>query len=54
MTGRRLTVPGLVRGIEIALDLAAPLGGPRAYTIMGYQLSLRNGDARKITLQPAE
>jgi len=51
---RRLTVLGLVRGIEIALDYAAPLGDPRAYSIMGYQLSLRNEDARKIALQPAE
>lgn len=51
---RRLTVLGVVRGIEIALDFAAPLGDPRAYSIMGYQLSLRNEDARKIALQPAE
>ena len=51
---RRLSVLGLVRGTEIAVDFSAPLGDPRAYSIMGYQLSLRNEDARKIALQTAE
>ena len=51
---RRLSILGLVRGVEVVLDFAAPLGDPRAYSILGYQLSLRNEEARKIVLQPAE
>lgn len=45
---RRLMALGLVRGKEIALETKAPLGDPRVYTILGYRLSIRNDDARKI------
>lgn len=48
---RRLTAFGLVRGTEITLDRAAPMGNPRAYTLMGYHLSLRNEDARNVLLR---
>ena len=48
---RRLNALGMVKGIEISLEHTAPMGDPRAYTLMGYQLSLRNEDARKIVLQ---
>jgi len=51
---RRLSVLGLVRGTEVALDFAAPLGDPRAYSVLGYQISLRNEEARMVFLQPAE
>jgi len=50
---RRLTAFGLVRGTEISLDRAAPMGNPRAYSLLGYRLSLRNEDARTILLQIA-
>ncbi len=47
---RRLNAMGLVRGAEISLDHEAPMGDPRVYTLLGYQLSLRNEDARNIIL----
>lgn len=45
---RRLMALGLVRGKEIALEIKAPMGDPRIYTILGYRLSLRNEDARNV------
>ena len=48
---RRLTAFGLIRGTEVTLDRAAPMGNPRAYTLMGYHLSLRNEDARNVLLR---
>ncbi len=48
---RRLTAFGVVRGIEIELDRTAPMGNPRTYSLLGYQLSLRNEDARNILLR---
>ena len=48
---RRLTAFGVVRGTEIELDRTAPMGNPRTYTLLGYQLSIRNEDARTILLQ---
>jgi len=48
---RRLTAFGLVRGTEITLDRAAPMGNPRAYTVMDYHLTLRNEDARSVLLR---
>jgi len=49
---RRLLALGVVRGAEIVVDRAAPLGDPRAYTLLGYRLTLRNDDARVILVQP--
>ncbi|CAK0765655.1 ferrous iron transport protein A [uncultured Gammaproteobacteria bacterium] len=49
--GRRLTAFGLVRGTEITVDRTAPMGNPRAYTLLGYRLSLRNEDARSVLLR---
>ncbi len=48
---RRLTAFGVVRGIEIELDRTAPMGNPRTYSLLGYQLSLRNEDARNVLLR---
>lgn len=48
---RRLTAFGMVRGTEITLDHTAPMGNPRAYTLRGYRLSLRNEDARNVLLR---
>ncbi len=48
---RRLTAFGIVRGTEIELDRTAPMGNPRTYSLLGYQLSLRNEDARSILLR---
>ena len=36
---------------EITLERAAPMGDPRAYSLMGYRLSLRNKDARNVLLR---
>lgn len=47
---RRLAEMGFVRGAHVAMDRVAPLGDPRAYTLRGYQVSLRNEEARQITL----
>jgi len=48
---RRLNTLGVVKGTEIAVGHVAPMGDPRVYTLLGYQLSLRNEDARKIILK---
>jgi Fe2+ transport system protein FeoA len=48
---RRLNAMGLVKGTEITLDLKAPMGDPRIYSLFGYQLSLRNEDAEDILIQ---
>jgi ferrous iron transport protein A len=50
---RRLLALGVVRGAEIVVDFIAPLGDPRAYTLLGYRLTLRNDDARAVLVQPA-
>lgn len=47
---RRLSAMGIVRGHEVAVDRKAPLGDPRLYTLLGYQICLRNEDARNILL----
>lgn len=48
---RRLNALGVVKGTEIAVGHVAPMGDPRVYRLLGYQLSLRNEDARKIVLK---
>ncbi len=45
---RRLMALGIVNGKDIALDLKAPMGDPRVYSILGYRLTIRNDDARNI------
>ena len=42
---------GVVSGVEVSLEHTAPMGDPRVYTILGYNLSLRNEDARKVMLK---
>ena len=49
----KLNALGVVKGIEIVLVYAAPMGDPRAYSLLGYNLSLRNEDARNIILRAA-
>lgn len=48
---RRLAEMGFVRGARVSRDRTAPLGDPRAYTVRGYQVSLRNEEARQIVLE---
>ncbi|CAA6606525.1 Fe2+ transport system protein A [Rhodospirillaceae bacterium LM-1] len=49
--GHNLAAMGLVRGATVSLNRTAPMGNPRIYAIKGYQLSLRNEDARKVLLR---
>ena len=48
---RRLSAMGVVSGVEVSLEHTAPMGDPRVYTSLGYNLSLRNEDARKVMLK---
>ncbi|MBF0620991.1 MAG: ferrous iron transport protein A [Magnetococcales bacterium] len=47
---RRLSEMGLVHGANIQVSRVAPLGDPRTYTVYGFQISLRNTEARNIEL----
>ena len=49
---RRLLEMGLVRGETIGVERVAPLGDPIEFTVKGYHLSLRRGDAANIEVQP--
>jgi ferrous iron transport protein A len=49
--GRNLASLGLVRGAEVALDRRAPLGDPRIYSVLGYRLSLRETEARQVSVE---
>ena len=50
---RRLNALGMVRGASLVADQTAPMGDPRSYTVLGYQISLRKEEAAHIILQPA-
>ena len=45
---------GVIPGAEITLIKFAPMGDPAEYRIHGYELTLRNADAEKITAKKAE
>ena len=45
---RRMMSLGIIPGGDIALDRSAPLGDPRIYTVLGYNLGLRNVEARQV------
>ncbi len=47
---RRLAAMGVVNGIKVSLDHTAPMGDPRAYTVMDYSLSMRNAEASRVVL----
>jgi len=49
---RRLLALGFVPGAIVESVRAAPLGDPVEYRIKGYCLSLRNNDARCISVIP--
>jgi ferrous iron transport protein A len=48
---RRMSSLGVIPGGPVALDRAAPLGDPRIYVLMGYNLGLRNAEARMIQVR---
>ncbi|OSM07247.1 FeoA family protein [Magnetofaba australis] len=49
---QRLLTMGILVGKEIHLRNLAPFGDPRIYTVMDYDLTLRNADAEKIQVEP--
>jgi len=51
---RRLSALGLVNGTTVSLGHKAPLGGPRAYDVLNYTLSLRSEEAAQVLLRQTE
>ncbi|MBI4239051.1 MAG: ferrous iron transport protein A [Deltaproteobacteria bacterium] len=49
---QRLTEMGLVGGAEVAMIRTAPLGDPLEIWLDGYHLSLRQREARLVTIAP--
>ena len=49
--GNNLAALGLVRGAIVTLGRMAPLGDPRTYSLLGYQLSLRETEARLVKIK---
>lgn len=48
---RRLIDLGVTTGAKIKMLRAAPLGDPVEYCILGYNLSIRRVEARKILIE---
>lgn len=48
---RRLMDMGLVKGVEIELIKAAPMGDPLEFRLRGYNLSLRKAEAQMVELE---
>lgn len=48
---RKLNSMGIVNGSAIVAEKTAPMGDPRTYSVMGYQISLRNTEAALIKLR---
>lgn len=51
---RRLMDMGVIRGVEIEVLKAAPLGDPIEYKLRGYHLSLRKSEAQMIEIHAEE
>ena len=47
---RRLMDMGLVRGVQVEMVKAAPMGDPVDYLVRGYHLSLRKSEAQMIEI----
>lgn len=45
---QRLMALGMIMGQAVSLDIQAPMGDPKVYSILGYRLSIRNDDAAQI------
>ena len=48
---RRIMDMGLTRGTEVFVQKVAPLGDPMELTVLGYELSVRKGDAELIEVE---
>lgn len=51
---RRIMDMGIVKGVEIFVRKAAPLGDPIELNLRGYELSMRKDDASIIEVEPIE
>lgn len=50
-TKRRLFDMGITPGVEVYLRKRAPLGDPMEITLRGYELTLRNEEAKHIEME---
>ena len=48
---RRFISYGIFKGTLITLDRISPMGDPKIYLIMDYQLIIRNNDAENILIE---
>ncbi|MBN1287414.1 MAG: ferrous iron transport protein A [Anaerolineae bacterium] len=48
---RRIMDMGVVKGVEVEMVKASPLGDPVEYRVRGYSLSLRKSEARLIKIE---
>lgn len=48
---RRIMDMGITKGCEIFIRKVAPLGDPVEFSIRGYELSLRKGDAEMVEVE---
>ncbi len=48
---RRIMDMGITKGCQIYIRKVAPLGDPVEFTIRGYELSLRKGDAEMVEVE---
>lgn len=48
---RRLGALGVTNGEKVTMLRAAPLGDPIEYSILGYNLSIRKSEAKKILIE---
>lgn len=48
---RRLSALGVTSGEKVTMLRAAPLGDPVEYSILGYNLSIRKSEAKKILIE---
>lgn len=48
---RRLGALGITNGEKVTMLRAAPLGDPIEYSILGYNLSIRKSEAKKILIE---
>lgn len=51
-TAVRLVELGFSPGTEVRFERRAPFGGPMVVSLRGYQLCLRNPEARRVRITP--
>ena len=48
---RRIMDMGITKGVDIHIRKVAPLGDPMELSVRGYELSIRQADAKMIEIQ---